>query len=61
MSMVSFFILNCFYCIDGMWSCFFGNVPPTLEDYLPLDEVLEPPLAVNLDTVWDYGGTPLES
>jgi hypothetical protein len=46
MSMISFFILNCFYCIDGTQSHFFGHVPPTLEDYLPLDEVLEPPPAV---------------
>jgi hypothetical protein len=56
-----FSILNCFYCIDGTWCRFFGHVPPMLEDYLPLDEVLEPPPAVNLGTVWDYGGTPLES
>ncbi len=51
MIMVSFFVLNCFYCIDGTWCCFFGHVPPTLEDFLSLDEVLEPPLAVNLGTV----------
>ncbi len=61
MSMVSIFILNCFYCTDGMWCHFFGNVPPMLEDYLPLDEVLKPPLAVNLGTVRIYSKTPLES
>ncbi len=60
-NVVSFFILNCFYCFDGTRSHFFGHVPPMLEDYLPLDEVLEPLPAVNLGTVWDYGGTPPES
>ena len=54
MSLVSFFVLNCFYCIDGTRCRYFGQVPPSLEDYLPLDEVLLPPPAVNLGTVWDY-------
>jgi hypothetical protein len=55
MSLVSFFILNCFYCIGGMRCRYFGHVPPTLEDYLPIDELLSPPPAVNLGNVWDYG------
>jgi hypothetical protein len=55
--LVSFFILNCFYCIDGTRCRYFGHVPPTLEDYLPLEEVLCPPPAVDLGNVWDYGST----
>jgi hypothetical protein len=54
MFLVSFFILNCYYCIDGMHCMFFGQVPPTLEDYLPPNELLLPPPAVNLGEVWDY-------
>jgi len=57
MCLVSFFILNSFYCLDGTRCCYFGHIPPTLEDYLPLDEVLSPPPAVNLGAVWDYGPT----
>ena len=53
--LVSFLILNCFYCMDGTRCRYFGHVPPTLEDYLTLDEVLSPPPAVNLGNVWDYG------
>ena len=26
-----------------------------LEDYLPLHEILDPPPAVNLGDVWDFG------
>ena len=54
--LVSFLILNCFYCIDGTRCRYFGHVPPTLDNYLPLDEVLSPPPAVNLGNVWDYAG-----
>lgn len=54
MSLVSFFILNCYYCIGGTRCRYFGQVPPTLEEYLPLDEVLLPPPAVDLGDVWDY-------
>ena len=55
MSLVSFFLLNCFYCISGTRCRYFGHVPPTLEDYLPLSELLHPPPAVDLGDVWDYG------
>ena len=58
MFLVSFFILNCYYCIRGSRSMYFGYLPPTLEEYLPLGEELSPPPAVNLGQVWDYG-TPL--
>ena len=55
MCLVSFFVLNCYYCICGTRCRYFGHIPPTLEDYLPLDEMLHPPPAVNLGNVWDYG------
>ncbi len=54
MCLVLFLILNCHYCIDGAKSTFFRYVAPTLEDYLPLDEELMLPLAVNLGSVWGY-------
>lgn len=57
MCLVSFFILNCHYCIGGTRCHFFGHVLPTLEDYLPLKEVLVPPPSVNLGSVWDYSGS----
>lgn len=55
MSLVSFFILNCYYCMNGHRSRYFGRIPPTLNEYIPLDEILVPPPAVNLGDVWDYG------
>jgi hypothetical protein len=56
-SLVSFFVLNCYNCILGGRCLYFGQIPPTLEEYIPLDEVLVPAPAVNLGTVWDYGST----
>eukprot|EP00956_Cyclotella_meneghiniana_P018837 scaffold31724_cov60-Cyclotella_meneghiniana.AAC.5 len=53
--LVSFFILNCYNCLIGTRCRYFGQIPPTLAEYLPLDEVLVPPPAVNLGDVWDYG------
>jgi hypothetical protein len=41
--LLSFFMLNCYYCIDGMRGSYFKCTPPSLQEYLPLDEVLEPP------------------
>jgi hypothetical protein len=49
----SFFVQNCYYCIHGNRSRTFGQVPPTLEDYIPLDEVILPPPSVNLGEIWD--------
>ena len=54
LSLVSFFTLNCFYCLGGTQARYFGQIPPTLEEYLPLDETLQPPPAVRLGDVWDY-------
>ena len=52
---VSFLVVNCYYCIDGTRCRFFGQIPPTLEEYLPLNEVLQPPPPVDLGDVWTYG------
>jgi hypothetical protein len=57
--LLSFFILNCHYCLDGTQSCYLGRTPPTLEEYLPLDEELRPPPAVDLGDVWDFHATVL--
>ena len=54
MCLVSFFTLNCFYCLDGTQCRFFGHIPPTLEEYIPVDEDLFPPPPVNLGEVYDY-------
>lgn len=53
-SLNSFFIQNCFYCLNGSRSRYFGQLPPTLQEYLPLDEVLLPPPAVDLGDVWNF-------
>jgi hypothetical protein len=52
-----FFILNYHYCLDGTQSHYFGRAPPTLKEYLPLDEELRPPPAVDLGDVWDFHAT----
>ena len=39
-TVVSFFILNCFTCFNE--TGYFEVYPPTLEEYLPLDEILLP-------------------
>ena len=49
------FVLNCYYCLNGTRSRHVGQVPPTLEEYIPEDELLRPPSTVKLGGVWDYG------
>jgi hypothetical protein len=48
------FMQNCHYCLDGTRSQYFGYVAPTLEEYLPLDEHLLPPPAVDLGEVYNF-------
>ena len=52
---VSFFIQNCYYCLQGNQSRVFGHTAPALQDYIPLGEILRPPPAVQLGDVWDFG------
>jgi hypothetical protein len=47
-------MLNCHYCLDGTRSRFFGHTTPTLKEYLPLDEQLFPPPAVDLGEVYNF-------
>ena len=50
----SFLMSNCYYCLDGTRSGYFGHATPTLEDYLLLDEQLLPPPAIDLGDTWDF-------
>ena len=59
MFLVSFFLQNCYYCLQGTRCRYFGREPPTIDEYLPLDEVLQPPPAVDLGDVWEYGAPPV--
>ena len=52
--LISFLILNCYYCLDGTRAGYFRHIPPTLQEYLPLEEDLEPPPAVELGDTYDY-------
>ena len=52
--LLSFFMLNCYYCLDGTRGGYFQCTPPTLQECLPLDKVLEPPPAVELGDTYDY-------
>ncbi len=54
MSLNTFFIQNCIYCMHGTRCRFFGQMPPAIEEYIPLDEVLQPPPAVDLGDVYDF-------
>jgi hypothetical protein len=56
--LVSFFVLNCYFCFNETMSGYFQLQPPTLEDYLPLDEELEEAPVVTddqLGLVYTYG------
>ncbi len=52
--LVSFLMLNCYYCLDGTRSRYYGHAAPTLEEYLPLKEHLLPPPAVDLGEVYNF-------
>ena len=52
--LASFFMLNCQYCLDGTRSRYFGHAAPTIEEYLPLNERLHPPPAVDLGPIYNF-------
>jgi hypothetical protein len=52
--LLSFLMLNCYYCLDGTRTGYFGHATPTFEEYLPLDEQLLPPTAVDLGDTMDF-------
>jgi hypothetical protein len=42
LGVVCFFILNCYTCMNGSaCNSMFETMPPTLEQYIPLDEELQ--------------------
>jgi hypothetical protein len=51
-------MLNCYYCLNGTKSAYFGHATPSLEEYLPIDEQLLPPPAIQLGDTWDFWGVP---
>ena len=51
----SFFVQNCYYCLQCTHSQFFGYATPTSNDYIPSDEVIRPLSPINLGGVWDFG------
>lgn len=54
LSLMSFFVLNCYYCLNNSRSNFFRLSSLSINEYLPLDENLIPPPVVNLGEVYDY-------
>jgi hypothetical protein len=52
--LLSFFLLNCHYCLDGTRSRYFGHAAPTLEEYIPLHEDLPPPPAIDLGEAYNF-------
>ncbi len=47
-------MLNCYSCLDGTRSGYFGHATPTNKEYPPLDEQLLPPPTVDLGVTWDF-------
>jgi hypothetical protein len=52
--LLSFFLLNWHYCVDGTRSRYFGHAAPTLEEYIPLNEHLTPPPAIDLGEAYNF-------
>jgi hypothetical protein len=52
--LLSFFLLNCHYCLDGTRSRYFGHAAPTLKEYVSLNEHLTPPPAVDLGEAYNF-------
>ncbi len=52
--LLSFFMMNFYYCLDGTRSGHIGHATPTLEEYLPRDKQLIPLPAVQLGETWDF-------
>ena len=53
-SLISFFVLNCYYYLNDSRSNFFGLSALSIEEYIPLNEVLVPPPDVNLGLNYEY-------
>jgi hypothetical protein len=58
LTLMSFFILNCYNCLNHSSSAMFGLDPPSLAEYIPLDENIPPAPVISdqqLGTVFDFG------
>jgi hypothetical protein len=54
LGVISFFILNCYTCLNGSaCNSMFGTTPPTLQEYIPLEEELQQYISNN-DIVYDF-------
>jgi DDE superfamily endonuclease len=57
LTVVSFFVLNCYFCLNQSASATFGVQAPTLDQYIPLSENLAPAPFVEdweLGEIYDY-------
>jgi hypothetical protein len=53
-AVVCFFMLNCYACLNGSpCNSMFDTIPPSLDEYLPLDEALQP-YVPNDDIMYDF-------
>ena len=53
--MVGFFLLNCYTCLRGnVVTSFFDTQPPSIEEYLPLDEDIPPYIPFTLNENYQY-------
>jgi hypothetical protein len=56
LGIVCFFLKNCYICLNGSTTnAMFHTTPPSLEEYLNIDEVLEPYQPVELTMDYNYG------
>ena len=49
-----FFVFNCYYCIHGSHGWNFNMFPVTIEQYLPLNEILILATEVDLRKTFDF-------
>ena len=52
---VGLFLLNCYMCMRGnVVTAFFNVQPPSIEEYLPLDENIPPYVPFDLNIDYNY-------
>jgi hypothetical protein len=52
--LLSFFMFNCCYCLDGTRSGYIEHATPALQEFLSLDKDFRPLPAVQLSDTWDF-------
>ncbi len=56
LGIVCFFLKNCYVCFNGSTTTsMFGTTAPNIDEYIPLDEDIDPYVPVPLDGVYNYG------